>query len=100
MSDFDWENPFSYKDFIKLSFLQFDLNADKRAEQHVADLARDIAQYHAATEIAERCNARFREIVKEHGKRVWLSDFGNKGDYWTDRRKAIENPSREAILVC
>lgn len=87
--EIDWDNPFKSEDF----------------EDHAKVIAmRNSGLYGLLNwrQMSEVANARLREILKEHGKKVWRADVGNYNNVWIDDSE-YDPPgtfTNTAILIC
>jgi hypothetical protein len=82
MTDIDWKNPFRIEDFTPYVY-------EKTGGEHVF-LDKKVAQC-----ISEHANYRFRKLIKEHGKRVWLC----KGEIQTAHLAEPVDATHTAILI-
>lgn len=93
MIDIDWKNIFKPSDFD--DFLPFRIKADNSDEQETANSVAAVAEFYFKQQLASTANARFRELVAEHGKRVWLC----KGEIQTAHLAEPVDATHTAILI-
>ena len=94
MTDIDWKNIFKPSDFD--DFLPFRIKADNSDEQETANSVAAVAEFYFKYQLASTANARFRELVAEHGKRVWRPC--NAAPYY-DRKNVFDSDAYTAILI-
>ena len=99
MTDIDWKNIFKPSDFD--DFLPFRIKADNSDEQETANSVAAVAEFYFKQQLASTANARFRELVAEHGKKVW-GNVGTASSSWTSYPPGaliMERTTHKAFLI-
>lgn len=93
MTDTDWKNIFKPNDFD--DFLPFRIKANNSDEQETANSVAMVAEFYFKQQLASTANARFRELVAEHGVTIDLSDY----EWSSDSDGGVKPGVYRAILI-